>query len=524
MFAERSTEFEIDVDTSSYRLATRFAKFHNLPELTSLLSSVADFHQVDESAGIPIHDGYKDALISRTSAFSAYLDDISQRADDVRGGRVSRKDDNMLKITTDGRKAALDLRLVDPSATFTYQSKVARCAENAADIYFKNVQSKATQLIFCDTSTPKAGFNIYDELKTTLINLGVPEAQIAYIHDAETEAKRSRLFMRVRNGDIRILIGSTFKLGLGVNIQDRLIALHHIDVPWRPADMTQREGRILRQGNVNSQVYIYRYITEGSFDAYSWQLLETKQRFISGLLSGSLTARSGADIEDTVLDYAEVKALAVGNPLVKKRVEAANELTRYLTLQRKLVDSRIRMEKELLELPGKVEHQRSLITKCEEDLSCYRDWKKKNPPATETGLKKEEAERRKALREYITSAVRDFALETREKILMNYRGFDIVLPANMIPEKPYVWLSRQGKYYVELGDTEIGNLVRIDNYLDMLDNHLEKLKIGLSKLTEKEIELKAELAKDENYSEQIEKYSAEVEKLDKKLGVKNERC
>ena len=283
--------------------------------------------------------------------------------------------------------------------------------------------------------------------------------------------------------------------------------------------MTQREGRILRQGNVNSQVYIYRYITEGSFDAYSWQLLETKQRFISGLLSGSLTTRSGADIEDTVLDYAEVKALAVGNPLVKKRVEAANELTRYLTLQRKLVDSRIRMEKELLELPGKVEHQRSLIAKCEEDVLCYRSWKKENPPATETHLKKEEAERRKVIREYIASAVRDYALETREKILMNYRGFDIVLPANMALEKPYVWLSRQGKYYVELGDTEIGNLVRIDNFLDTLDNHLEKLKIGLSKLTEKEIELKAELAKDENYSEQIEKYVAEVEKLDKKLGV-----
>ena len=519
MFAERSTEFEIDVDTSSYRLATRFAKFHNLPELTSLLSSIADFHQVDKSADIPRYDGYKDALISRTPAFVAYLDDISQRADDVRGGRVSRKDDNMLKITIDGRKAALDLRLVDPNAAFTYQSKVARCAENAADIYFKNAQIKATQLIFCDTSIPKAGFNIYDELKNALINLGVPQAQIAYIHDAETEAKREQLFMKVRSGDIRILLGSTFKLGLGVNIQDKLIALHHLDVPWRPADMTQREGRILRQGNTNSQVYIYRYITEGSFDAYSWQLLETKQRFISDLLSGSLTARSGADIEDTVLDYAEVKALAVGNPLVKKRVEAANELTRYLILQRKLVDSRIRMEKELLELPGKVDHQIELIDKCEEDFVYYRDWKKENPPLTEIRLKKEEAERRKILREYITSAVQNYILETREKTLMSYRGFDIVLPANMTREKPYVWLSHQGKYYVELGDTEIGNLMRIDNYLDMLGNYLEKLKIGLSKLTEKEIELKVELAKDENYSEQIEKYKAEVERLDKKLGV-----
>ena len=519
MFAERSTEFEVDVDTSSYRLATRFARFHNLPELTSLLSSIADFHQVDKSAGVPMRDGHKDALISKTPAFESYLNDISQRADDVRSGRVSRKDDNMLKITTDGRKAALDLRLVDSNAAFTYQSKVARCADNVADIYFKNAQSKATQLIFCDTSTPKRGFNIYDELKTALIKLGVPQTQIAYVHDAETETKRARLFKMVRDGDIRILLGSTFKLGLGVNIQNRLIALHHIDIPWKPADMTQREGRILRQGNTNTRVYIYRYITEGSFDAYSWQLLETKQRFISDLLSGSLTVRNGADIEDTVLDYAEIKALAVGNPLIKKRVEAANELTKYITLQRKLVDSRIQTEKELLELPRKIEHQRELIVKCEEDLSYYHVWKAANPPIADNRLRKEETEKRKVYRENITSAVRNYVLETREKTLMNYRGFDIVLPANMIREKPYVWLSRQGKYYVELGDTETGNLARIDNYLDMLDGHLEKLKIGLAEFIEKETELKAELAKDVNYSEQIEKYRAEIESIDKKLGV-----
>lgn len=372
MFAERVTEFEIDVDTSSYRLATRFARFHNLPELTSLLSSIADFHQADSTAGMPVNDGYTDALISKTSEFSAYLDDISQRADDVRRGLVKRSEDNMLKITTDGRKAALDLRLVEPAAGFTYQSKVAKCIENVTDIYFKTGQNKSTQLIFCDTSTPKDGFNIYTELKNGFISYGIPESQIAFIHDAETETKRSKLFLKVRNGDVRILIGSTFKLGIGVNIQDKLIALHHLDVPWRPADMTQREGRILRQGNTNPKVYIYRYITEGSFDAYSWQLLETKQRFISGLLSGSLTDRSGSDIESTVLDYAEVKALAVGNPLVKQRVEAANELTRYMTLQKKLVENRIRMEKKLLTLPGKIQNQQDNITKCQQDLDYYR--------------------------------------------------------------------------------------------------------------------------------------------------------
>lgn len=326
MFAEKVTEFEIDVDTGGYRLATRFAKFHNLPELTSLLSSVADFHQADESAGLPLFNGWTDALIGKTPEFADYLDDISSRAEAVRRGRVNRRDDNMLKITTDGRKAALDLRLVEPNAAFSFTSKAMRCAENVWRIYMDTYWQKSTQLIFCDTSTPKSDFNMYDEMKKLLVGCGVPAEKIAFIHDAETEKSRSALFARVRSGDVRVLIGSTLKLGIGVNVQERLIAVHHLDVPWRPADMTQREGRILRQGNTNPKVQIFRYITEGSFDAYSWQLLETKQRFITALLSGTLSERSAADIYDTVLNYAEVKALAVGNPLVKKRVETANEL------------------------------------------------------------------------------------------------------------------------------------------------------------------------------------------------------
>lgn len=519
MFAERSTEFEIDVDTSSYRLATRFSKFHNLPELTSLLSSIADFHQVDTSAGIPQIDGYTDALISKTNEFADYLKDISQRAEDVRKGYVSRKDDNMLKITTDGRKAALDLRLVDPNAAFTYQSKVARCVENVADIYFRTMSQKSAQIIFCDTSTPKTGFNIYDEVKTMLQSKGIPSDKIAFIHDAETEAQRNTLFAQVRNGDIRVLLGSTFKLGLGVNIQDKLIALHHIDVPWRPADMTQREGRILRQGNTNSKVQIFRYITEGSFDAYSWQLLETKQRFITGLLSGSLTERSGTDVEDTVLDYAEVKALAVGNPLVKERVETANELSRYLTLQRKLVESRIRMEKELLEMPGKKSNQENNIAGCKADIACYTGWKQANPAPSDNKVKKDAAEKRKQLRDYIHSSLMGYVLEPKEKILMTYRGFEIILPANMTRERPYIWLKRNGRYYVELGDTNTGNLIRIDNFLDDLQSHLDKLKKGFAKLQEREYQLKDELKKNESFSDEIEECRKKLEILDKKLGV-----
>ena len=519
MFAERSTEFEIDVDTSSYRLATRFSKFHNLPELTSLLSSIADFHQVDTLAGIPQIDGYTDALISKTNDFADYLKDISQRAENVRKGYVSRKDDNMLKITTDGRKAALDLRLVDPNAMFTYQSKVARCVENVADIYFKTTVRKSAQIIFCDTSTPKTGFNIYDEVKTMLQSKGVPSDKIAFIHDARTEAQRNTMFAQVRKGDIRVLLGSTFKLGLGVNIQDKLIALHHIDVPWRPADMTQREGRILRQGNTNSKVQIFRYITEGSFDAYSWQLLETKQRFITGLLSGSLTERSGKDIEDTVLDYAEVKALAVGNPLVKERVKTANELSRYLTLQRKLVDSRIRMEKELLEMPGKISNQENNIAQCEADIAFYNGWKQENPEPVDSKVKKEATEKRKHLREYIHSSLIGHVLEPKEKALTTYRGFEIILPANMTREKPYIWLKRNGRYYVELGDTNTGNLIRIDNFLDDLRKHFDKLKNGFAKLQEREYQLKEELKKHESFSDEIEECRKKLEILNKKLGV-----
>lgn len=519
MFSEKVTEFEIDVDTSSYRLATRFAKFHNLPELTALLSSIADFHTVDASAELPTFDGYQDALISKTNAFSAYLSSISQRADDVRNGFVDPREDNMLKITTDGRKAALDLRLVDPSAKFTYQSKIARCAENVAALYFRTAAQQSTQLIFCDISTPKAGFNIYSELKRLLVATNIPEHQVAFIHDAKTETQRSKLFEKVRQGDVRILIGSTFKLGLGVNIQNKLIALHHLDIPWRPADMTQREGRILRQGNTNSQVYIYRYITEGSFDAYSWQLLETKQRFITGLLSGSLAIRSSSDIESTVLDYAEVKELAIGNPVVKQRVEAANELTRLLTLQRKLVNSRMQLEAELLELPARIQAQQEALQTCQDDLTHYRQWQQNHPPSSDKKEKQEEAAYRRSVRTAIGTALQTHTLSSKESQLLDYRGFQITLPANSFSSKPYLWLVRQGKYYVELGDTDVGYLMRIDHFLDHLENHLNDIQTGLERLQKQEADIRRELAKKESYTDEIERCKKKVAALDKKLGV-----
>ena len=426
----------------------------------------------------------------------------------MREGIVRRTEDNMLKITTDGRKAALDIRLVEPSASFTYQSKVARCAENVFSIYLKTGLQKSTQLVFCDTSTPKKEFNIYDELKQMLIAMGLPESEIAFVHDATTEAQRSKLFAKVLSGEIRVLMGSTFKLGLGVNVQNKLVALHHLDVPWRPADMTQREGRILRQGNENEKVNIYRYITEGSFDAYSWQLLETKQRFITELLSGSLTERSSGDIENTILDYAEVKALAVGNPLIKERVETANELTRYLSLKRKSEENYVRLQKELAENPAKIARQRDLIQKCEADIQVYAD-----------NYQEHDKEVRKIIRESLFDAVSNNVLMPYETQLTCYQGFGIVLPSNMSSEKPFVWLQNNGRYYVELGDTEIGALIRIDNFLNNLSTHLEKLKEGYEQLLVREAAIKAELCKKEDYDSVIEKLKNSLQKIDMELGV-----
>lgn len=519
MFAEKTTQFEIDVDASGYRLATRFARFHNLPELAALFSSVADFHKADSQAGIPVTDGYRDVLVGKTPQLARYLEHIASRAEDVRCGFVCRRDDNMLKITTDGRKAALDLRLAEPKAGFTYQSKVARCAENVADIYQKTGPARSAQLIFCDTSTPKAAFNIYDELKERMIGLGVLEDEIAFVHDAATDALRRSLFAAVRAGRVRVLIGSTFKLGIGANIQDKLIALHHLDIPWRPADMVQREGRILRQGNENAKVLLYRYITEGSFDAYSWQLLEAKQRMITGLLSGSLSQRSGEEVEGTALSYAEVKALAIGDPRIKERVEAANELTRYTMLQRKQVEASQRMEQELSKLPAQLRCQREAVENGEKDLAAHRAWRKAHPPATDTTAEKLEAERRRDLRQRLERGLCAYVPGKEETALFEYQGFEVVLPANMLPEKPYIWLRREGRYYVELGNTEVGNLIRIDNFLDELERHVDAMRQGVARLEQQETDLRAELAKKCSYAEEIEHCRKNVERLDQELGV-----
>lgn len=517
MFAERSEAFEVYVDTSSYRIATRFSKFHNLPELASMVSDIADFHRLDRTAGIPESTGYKDCLIPKTGLFEQYLTDISRRVDMIRKGIVPRNIDNMLKVTTDGRKAALDLRLVSQIASFAHDSKVARCVENIVSIYGKTSDKKSAQFVFCDVSTPKDDFNLYDEVRCRLVASGIPGDNIAFIHDAETERERSELFKKVRNGEIRVLIGSTFKLGLGVNVQDRLIALHHLDVPWRPADMVQREGRILRQGNMNPRVEIFRYITEGSFDAYSWQLLETKQRFIESLLSGSTTERTGGDVSDTVLNYAEVKALATGNPLVKKRIETANELSRLLALQQRNIDSRMDIEDEISRLPEKIKEKEASLSSCREDAGYCGKLRKFGVFDQET--KKSEADFRKTIRERLQRALDEYDSASDEKRVTSYNGFEIILPSRMVRKKPFVYMVRKGRYKVDLGETEIGNLIRIDNFLETLESHCRDLEEEVKMLKTRLEELKTEFSRKDDYVSAISDCQERLAKVDEDLGV-----
>ena len=525
-YAKKTTEFEIDVDTSNYRLATRFSRFFNVPELTSILSSVCDLYHVDQSVGIPEFEGYTDSLADGSDDFKDYLKDISIRADDVREKRVEPKDDNLLKITTDGRKAALDMRLIDLAFGLDPESKVIRCAENIMKIYDETRDKKLIQMVFIDQSTPKSGFNLYDELKNILKAMGMPEHEIAYIHDASTEAKKKLLFRDLRLGNVAVVIGSTFKMGLGVNVQKKLCALHHMDVPWRPADMVQREGRILRQGNLCKSVQIFRYITKGSFDAYSWQLLEAKQRFISQILSGHMTTREGSDVDESVLNYAEVKALAVGNPLMKERVELMNQLDKYKILHRDYIEMRMKKEEELALLPEKINTQIDHIENTKKDIEFY---EKNKVDYNALGYPKQ-----KEIRDAIFEAAKTHVNMPVEKKVLNFQGFDVVVPARMHPKEmteeerkegeglqaiPYIFVKKHGAHYMEI-TSQSGITKKLNNLLNGLPEKLKKQEDYLETLKQRKSDLELDLSTvGENYATEIQEIKGKIEKINEELGL-----
>lgn len=512
-FGQRETTIECDVDanSTSLRTVTRFSSFHNLGELMALFSQVCDFHHMEQSEeGLPHFLGAVDLCVPKNETQAEYIRGLSERTELIRNKEVKRTEDNLLKVTTDGRKAALDIRLVDGDAMLGsgIKTKVDVCVEKVYELYQSHPDT--TQIVFSDIGTPKASFNVYDCLKKRLVALGILETEIAFVHDATTESARSRLFAAMNKGQVRVVIGSTQKLGVGVNVQEKLVAIHHLSVPWRPADMIQREGRILRKGNTCEEVFVYRYITEGSFDAYSWQLLENKQRFISSFLSGTSAAREMGDIADAVLTYAEVKALAIGNPLIKKLVEVAN------TLERTKIASRAR-QRQMQELrvvieaaPEKIAKLKKLAKIAARDFSHYMDCKEKIPN-----------DERIAFGEELLEALKSNEGKTSERIFDEYQGFDVVLPASMVKEHAFVLLKSKngGSYYCEMetDKTPIGCGKTLDYLLEHLKERSNKLYAQADEVKKQMREAKIDLEQDNTYLSVIEKIKAELAEIDQKL-------
>lgn len=511
MFSETTTEVELDIDANRYRAVKRLAKFHNLPELANILSSIAAFHYDYNSDNLPKLDGYNNIKINKSIEFKHYIDVLSKRLTDIRNHIVRYKDDNLLKVTNDGRRAALDLRLIDENIYANYSAdKIVQCALKILEIYHETDSFKGTQLVFCDISVPSPTFNVYDDLKARLIKLGINPNEIEYIHNAKTEKKREALFKAMREGKIRVLIGSTPLLGLGVNIQDNLYALHHLDIPWRPADMVQREGRILRIGNKNQQVYIYRYITEGSFDAYSWQILETKQRFINELLSNSISERNKEDIQDAVLSYGEAKALAIGNPLIKERAEVKNELEKLKLLHKKYTDTKARYKRELMEIPVRLKDIDEYVAKLDQDLINYNS----------NYVEYNQSERLEIGKE-IWNALLDNIGGGSEKQITNYKGFVVIAPEALIENNFYLYLENQNRYHVLLGTSELGITTRMDNVLEKLPKFKEDYLKEKEDLVEKQKGIEYDLANMEDYTDKISELNQRLIMLDKEL-KKNE--
>ncbi len=510
MFAEMVDECEVDVDVNEYRQVTRFSYFHNLPELVGLLGQVVDFHKVDEDDLPDVEDDGSNKIVPRSSQQKNQIDKISIRIENIRNKLVDRREDNMLKVTVDGRKLALDVRLLNEDLQADEHSKTNVCAENVYNIWKQTADIKGTQMVFSDIGTPKATFNIYDELRLLLTNFGIPKKEICFIHEATNETEKIKLLSNMKEGKIRELLGSTPKMGIGVNVQDRMVALHHLDVPWRPSDMTQREGRILRQGNANDSVRIYKYITDGTFDAYSWQILESKQRFISQLLCGNIGIRDSAEIDDTVLSYAEVKALAIGNPLIKERVETYNKVMKIRTLDRQEQQYRLELSANLPLEQARADKLRCKIANAEQDYANYL--------AEYTKLKGGKTEIGQVILDGIKASLQSGTMD--EQPLMDYQGYKLIVPRQVSPEKKLITVRGKGDYVVEVGDSAVGAIIRVDGFLKGMPDYIAKLTENLH-ILDNNIEIwNKEISLQPTYTAELDMLVSKLNDLSKQLGVK----
>lgn len=507
-FAQPERVCEIDVDTSKFRFVQRFARFFNLPELSKMFSSVAAFYAVQNDEDLPELSGYEDILIEKSPELQKYMEKLCERTEQIRARKIDKSYDNMLKVSTDGRKAALDLRLVGQTQPEDDYSKTAQCVEQVMKLY--NEHPGCAQIIFCDYSTPKNGkFNVYAELRRRLSEKGVPKKEIAFIHSYASEASKVSLYEKVNSGEVRILIGSTFKLGIGANVQTHLKAIHHLDVPWRPADMVQREGRIMRKGNQNKEIKIFRYITKGSFDSYSWQILETKQKFISQFLAGSAYQRSASDLEENVLTYAQVKALSISEPLMKTLAEKQNELRQLQLLsaafQKSLEDAQksIKYKEERL-----ADADKRLINTAAnaEYLSHFSAQQYKQAIIPIKGL----------LSEDVVLGIKPVPVNT------SVMDFIISVPEKQNTEKPYLCLKRLDTVYsMEVGASAEGNVRRLYNFFTKFSKQQGLIEKQQSELRASIEELKKTAAQTDPYPARIAVLKKECGELQKKIMQKN---
>ncbi len=514
VFGETETGIELAPEGTGYRMKTRFSKFYNIPELMSVVKESFDIKTSDQLE-LPVPDAeYTNVELLPSEFQNIYVKDLADRAEAVRNGSVDNSIDNMLKITNDGRKIALDQRMIDASVGDYEDSKVEACAENAYAIYEKTRDQKSAQVIFCDLSTPKADgtFNVYDEMKKKLTEKGVKEEEIEFIHSADTEKKKTELFRKVNTGDVRILIGSTAKMGAGTNIQSKLIALHHLDIGWRPSDLEQREGRIIRQGNENEKVYIYRYVTKNTFDAYMWQLIENKQKFISQIMTSKSPARTCNDVDETALSYAEVKSLATGNPLIKEKMEIDVDVEKLKLLKRSFQQAKWQMESEVKSrFPVEIAQRTQTVEDIRCDLNAYRKFKDNNEDFEITLLDRKYTNKEEAGTEII-KICDSFGLqiEGHWQQIGSYHGFDVAVKSSTYGEGFSYSVGLQGKkfYTGQLNRrSKKENISRIDSIFETIETRMSSEN---KLLTEAEHNL--EVARIE-----VTKPFAQEEELQKKL-------
>ena len=521
-FGETVSAIELNPEGTGYRMKTRFARFYNLPELMAMFREVADI-QTSDQLNLPVPTArYHNIAVKPSEIQKDLVASLSKRADKVRAGEVPANEDNMLLITNDGRKLALDQRLVNDTLPDFEGSKVNACVEKVFQIWYETTEQKSTQLIFCDLSTPKSDgtFSVYTDIRKKLIELGVPENEIRFIHDADTEAKKTELFKKMRRGDIRILLGSTQKLGAGTNVQDKLIALHDLDCPWRPADLEQRSGRIIRQGNENKEVDIYRYVTEQTFDAYLYQLVEGKQKFASQIMTSKSPVRSAEDIDETALSYAEIKMLATGNPHIKEKMDLDIQVQKLNMLKSSFLTEKYMLEDKVLHFyPQEISRLNERISGYTADLTCAEEHAKPDdgsfPGMEVCGTVYEE---KAAAGEAILNACR--TITSSEPVpLGSYRGFSMELFFDPLLREYVIQLKGMLSYNTPIGSDVHGNITRLDNTIDGISKRL-KLAVFELENTEKQLEnAKESAAKPFPQEEELKAKTERLNELNALLNV-----